>query len=40
MLVAFYAVLWWLVPPETRTIPDAARFLRVERDRIGPMKPN
>jgi sodium-dependent dicarboxylate transporter 2/3/5 len=39
-LVAFYLVLWWLVPPETRSIPEAGEFLRAELARLGPMKPN
>jgi solute carrier family 13 (sodium-dependent dicarboxylate transporter), member 2/3/5 len=40
LLVAFYAVLWWLVPPETREIPNAEAFLRTERARLGPIRPN
>ena len=40
LLVAFYAVLWWLVPPETREIPNAETFLRAERARLGPIRPD
>jgi sodium-dependent dicarboxylate transporter 2/3/5 len=40
LLVAFYAILWWLVPPETRDIPNAAAFLRREHARLGPITPN
>ena len=39
-LAGSYLLLWWLVPPETRSIPEAADFLRAERARLGPMKPN
>src|SRR4029453_2338634 len=39
LLVAFYAVLWWLVPPETREIPNGGAFLRTERARPGPIPP-
>jgi len=39
-LVGFYLVLWWFVPPETRSIPEAGEFLRAERAKLGPMTPN
>ena len=40
LLVAFYAVLWVFVPPEMRTIPAGEEFLRAERAKLGPMRPN
>ena len=40
LLVAFYAVLWVFVPPEMRTIPSGEAFLRAERAKLGPMRPN
>jgi sodium-dependent dicarboxylate transporter 2/3/5 len=40
LLVAFYAVLWLFVPPELRTIPAGEEFLRGERAKLGPMRPN
>ncbi|MBM3821230.1 MAG: hypothetical protein FJW14_19740, partial [Acidimicrobiia bacterium] len=40
LLVAFYGVLWVLVPPEMRTIPAGEEFLRGERAKLGPMRPN
>jgi sodium-dependent dicarboxylate transporter 2/3/5 len=40
LLVAFYGVLWLFVPPEIRTIPAGEEFLRGERARLGPMRPN
>lgn len=40
LLVAFYATLWLFVPPELRTIPRGEAFLRSERAKLGPMRPN
>jgi sodium-dependent dicarboxylate transporter 2/3/5 len=40
LLVAFYAVLWLLVPPEIRTLPSGEAFLKAERARLGPMRTN
>ena len=40
LLVAFYAILWALVPPEMRTLPSGEAFLRAERARLGPMRAN
>jgi solute carrier family 13 (sodium-dependent dicarboxylate transporter), member 2/3/5 len=40
LLVAFYAILWVLVPPEMRTLPSGEEFLRAERARLGPMRVN
>jgi sodium-dependent dicarboxylate transporter 2/3/5 len=40
LLLAFYAVLWLLVPPEIRTLPSGEAFLEAERARLGPMRAN
>jgi sodium-dependent dicarboxylate transporter 2/3/5 len=40
LLVAFYALLWVLVPPEIRTLPSGETFLQAERARLGPMQAN
>jgi len=40
LLVAFYAILWVLVPPEPRTVPSGEEFLRAERTSLGPMRAN
>jgi sodium-dependent dicarboxylate transporter 2/3/5 len=40
LLVAFYAILWVLVPPEMRTLPSGETFLRTERAKLGPMRAN
>jgi solute carrier family 13 (sodium-dependent dicarboxylate transporter), member 2/3/5 len=40
LLVAFYAILWVLVPPARRTLPSGEEFLQAERARLGPMRAN
>jgi solute carrier family 13 (sodium-dependent dicarboxylate transporter), member 2/3/5 len=40
LLVAFYALLWIVVPPEIRALPRGEAFLRAERAKLGPMRAN
>lgn len=40
LIVAFYATLWVLVPPETRDMPSGEAFLRAERAKLGPLRVN
>ena len=40
LLVAFYATLWVLVRPEIRDIPSGEAYLRAERAKLGPLRPN
>jgi di/tricarboxylate transporter len=40
LLLIFYAVLWVLTPPEVREVPSGEAFLRAERAKLGPIRPN
>jgi solute carrier family 13 (sodium-dependent dicarboxylate transporter), member 2/3/5 len=39
-LLIFYAMLWLLLPPEVREVPSGAAFIRAERAKLGPLRPN
>jgi sodium-dependent dicarboxylate transporter 2/3/5 len=39
-LLIFYVVLWLLLPPEVREIPSGEAFIRAERAKLGPLRPN
>ena len=38
LLVAFYGILWMLVPPEIREIPSGEAYLRAERAKLGGLR--
>ena len=40
LLMAFYAVLWVLLRPEILSIPSGEEFLRGEKAKLGPIRPN
>lgn len=40
LLIAFYILLWIVVPPEIRQVPSGEAFLRAERAKLGPMRSN
>ncbi|MSO82958.1 MAG: hypothetical protein EXQ53_06645 [Acidobacteria bacterium] len=40
LLVAFYGVLWMLARPEILELPSGEAFLRAERAKLGPLRPN
>jgi len=40
LLLVFYVVLWVLTPPEVREVPSGEAFLRAERAKLGPIRPN
>jgi sodium-dependent dicarboxylate transporter 2/3/5 len=40
LLLMFYVVLWVLTPPEVREVPSGEAFLRAERAKLGPIRPN
>lgn len=40
LLFAFYGTLWLLVRPEILAIPSGEAFLRGERAKLGPLRPN
>src|SRR5437762_7779254 len=40
LLLIFYVVLWVLTPPEVRQVPGGEAFLRAERAKLGPIRPN
>jgi solute carrier family 13 (sodium-dependent dicarboxylate transporter), member 2/3/5 len=40
LLLMFYVVLWVLTPPEVREVPSGEVFLRAERAKLGPIRPN
>jgi solute carrier family 13 (sodium-dependent dicarboxylate transporter), member 2/3/5 len=39
-LLIFYVVLWLLLPPEVREVPSGEAFIRAERAKLGPLRPN
>jgi sodium-dependent dicarboxylate transporter 2/3/5 len=40
LLLAFYALLWAVLRPEIQEIPSGEAFLRSERAKLGPVRPN
>jgi sodium-dependent dicarboxylate transporter 2/3/5 len=40
LLLIFYAVLWLMLPPEVREVPSGEAFIRAERAKLGPLRPN
>jgi sodium-dependent dicarboxylate transporter 2/3/5 len=40
LLVTFYACLWVMSPPEIRELPGGEAFLRAERAKLGPLRPD
>jgi sodium-dependent dicarboxylate transporter 2/3/5 len=40
LLLGFYTVLWALARPEISDVPGGEAFLRVERAKLGPIRPN
>ena len=36
VLIAFYFILRWFLPPEVRAIPGGQEFIRKEREKLGP----
>jgi sodium-dependent dicarboxylate transporter 2/3/5 len=40
LLVTFFLTLWVFVRPELRDLPGGEEFLRAEREKLGPLRPN
>lgn len=40
LLLCFYVLLWWLVPPGVETVPGGVAFIRSEREKIGGITAN